>query len=46
MKREEDTPVISFSPDGRSDGSRAGRIEGGMMRQKEILGEKERNCQV
>lgn len=52
MKREEDTPVISFSPDG-SDGSQDGRIEGGTMRrtrgggrQKEILGEKERNCQA
>lgn len=51
MKREEDTPVISFSPDGRTGGCRDGRIEGGTMRrmrgrQKEILGEKGRNCQA
>ncbi|CAB1417538.1 unnamed protein product [Pleuronectes platessa] len=49
--REEDTPVISFSPDGRSDGRRDRRIKRGTMtrtrwRQKEILGEKERNREV
>lgn len=45
-KREEDAPVISFSPDG-SDGSQDGRIEGGTARrQKEILGEEERTCQA
>lgn len=51
MKREEGTPVISFSPDGRPNGTWDGRTEGGTMtrmrgRQKEILGEKVRNCQA
>lgn len=50
MRREEGTPVISFCPDGRSDGSWDGETEGGTTRrmrgrQKEILGEKVRNCQ-
>lgn len=40
MKREEDTPVISFSPDG-SDGSQDGRIEGGTMRRTRGGGEAE-----
>lgn len=33
-KREGDTPVISFSPDGRSGGSWGRRTEGGTVRRK------------